>query len=358
MPDTNRLENLLNSDKLPKVAVIIPVYNVERYLRECLDSVFLQTYPNIDVYAINDGSRDNSLSILREYSERYDNLVVFDRENGGLSSARNACLKAVADCTDKPKYIAFFDSDDVLPKNYFKEMVSALEAEDADLAVADVCEFDAKERFPMNSAASPFPRTLCGDDVFRFYFGLESVVEGFSCNYFVGNKLFRYELVADCYFSESMRTAEDLEWLIHHALPRVRKAVVVAEACFFYRLRKSSLSHGREAVSDRGFLLKTFENVAAYPLPARKALQHLYIREVYARMSAALLKGDDALYGDAMGRLRDLTFRRLEFPVKWRDRKKFLIACLPHCLSRLYFRKKIVREKVVPSGRTFENFFE
>ncbi len=91
------------------ISIIIPVYNVEAYLRECLDSVIEQDCENFEIICVNDGSTDNSLSILDEYKKKYDSVYVYTKENGGLSSARNYGMHKA-----NGKYIFFLDSDDML----------------------------------------------------------------------------------------------------------------------------------------------------------------------------------------------------------------------------------------------------
>jgi len=91
----------------PKISVVIPVYNVEQYLRQCLDSVVNQTMREIQIICVNDGSPDNSLAILREYADRDSRIEIIDKPNGGLSSARNAAYPLLTG-----KYTLFVDSDD------------------------------------------------------------------------------------------------------------------------------------------------------------------------------------------------------------------------------------------------------
>lgn len=94
---------------MPKVSVIIPVYNVEKYLRECLDSVVNQTLQDIEIICINDGSTDNSLEILKEYAKRDERIDIIDSINKGVSTARNLGIDK-----SQGKYIIFVDSDDWL----------------------------------------------------------------------------------------------------------------------------------------------------------------------------------------------------------------------------------------------------
>ena len=104
----------------PLVSVIIPVYNVERYLAQCLDSVSHQTYQNLEIICVNDGSRDGSLDILRRYADEDARIQVIDKANGGVSRARNDAL----DCA-RGEYIMFVDSDDWVEPDACENAVNA-----------------------------------------------------------------------------------------------------------------------------------------------------------------------------------------------------------------------------------------
>ena len=93
--------------KKPLISVIVPVYNVEKYLYTCLDSILNQTYSNIEIICVNDGSTDKSRKILEEYRKKDSRIRIVDKENGGLSSARNAGMRVA-----KGEFYSFIDSDD------------------------------------------------------------------------------------------------------------------------------------------------------------------------------------------------------------------------------------------------------
>ena len=95
------------------ISIIVPIYNVEKYLRQCLESISEQTYKNFECLLINDGSPDNSAEICREYVEKDARFRYFEKENGGLASARNLGIKY-----SKGKYISFIDSDDWVEPDY------------------------------------------------------------------------------------------------------------------------------------------------------------------------------------------------------------------------------------------------
>ena len=121
-----------------KISVIIPVYNVEKYIRECLDSVLEQSLKDIEVVCVNDGSTDGSRSVLSEYEAGDKRIIVLDKENGGLSSARNSGINIA-----QGKYVLFLDSDDLFAS---EEALSIL-YDKAEKEVLDQLYFDAEVFF-------------------------------------------------------------------------------------------------------------------------------------------------------------------------------------------------------------------
>lgn len=113
---------------MPKVSVIIPVYNVEKYLRECLDSIANQTLDDIQVLMIDDGSTDNSAQICKEYANKYDGFEYHYKENGGTATARNVGLNNA-----KGEYIGFVDSDDYIEPDMFEKMYCVAQKDDSDI---------------------------------------------------------------------------------------------------------------------------------------------------------------------------------------------------------------------------------
>lgn len=128
---------------MPKVSVIVPIYNVEKYLEKCINSLLSQTLEDIQIILVNDGSKDNSGNIAREYEKNNKNRIIYvEKENGGLSDARNYGLKyATGD------FVAFLDSDDYIEKNAYEEMYNKAIEENADYVECDfIWEFPNKIR--------------------------------------------------------------------------------------------------------------------------------------------------------------------------------------------------------------------
>lgn len=122
---------------MPSLSIIIPIYNIERYLEKCLDSVIYPEISDYEIIAVNDGSTDSSYLIACKYAEKYPELIrLIDKENGGLSSARNAGISA-----SRGEYLQFLDSDDYLSENAVPEMLEAVK-EGFDIGIFDFVSVD------------------------------------------------------------------------------------------------------------------------------------------------------------------------------------------------------------------------
>ena len=120
-----------------KISVIIAAYNAEKYLVETLQSVVNQTLDDYEIITINDGSKDGTLDILKEYEKEYPNFTVISKENGGVSAARNDGLNVA-----QGKYVYFYDADDILELEALEKMYEAAENNKAELVIAGYDMFD------------------------------------------------------------------------------------------------------------------------------------------------------------------------------------------------------------------------
>ncbi|MBQ8847431.1 MAG: glycosyltransferase [Candidatus Gastranaerophilales bacterium] len=117
---------------MAKVSIIIPIYNAQKYLKECVDSVINQTLKDIEIICVNDGSKDNSLEILKEYEKQDNRVIIIDKQNGGYASAINAGLEKATS-----EYIGIVESDDVCAKEMFEELCKKIEQTNADYVASD-----------------------------------------------------------------------------------------------------------------------------------------------------------------------------------------------------------------------------
>lgn len=118
---------------MEKITVIVPVYNVEKYLKKCLESIRNQTYRDLEIICINDGSRDHSLEICKEVAEKDRRIIILDQENKGLAAVRNRGIKEAVG-----NYLAFVDSDDFIDDDYIEKLYNCLIQNSADISVANV----------------------------------------------------------------------------------------------------------------------------------------------------------------------------------------------------------------------------
>lgn len=128
------------------LSIIVPVYNVEKYIKECIDSILCQSFKDYEVILVDDGSKDRSGKICDIYSEGNSKIHVIHKENGGLSDARNCGIKEA-----KGKYLLFVDSDDYIEKESFKKIVECLEKQNRDI---DLMFLEATKVYPDNTKES------------------------------------------------------------------------------------------------------------------------------------------------------------------------------------------------------------
>lgn len=186
--------------KRPQISVIIPVYNVEAYLEECLQSVAAQTFAPLEVILVNDGSSDGSGDICQSFLKRYPNWLYVEQSNQGVAAARKNGLAHA-----QGEYLAFLDADDVLSPHYFSALWAAREQTGAELVIAPMYRFTAD----IKSAAAPEgtfwqKRCLAGAERAR-------VFENFSAALALCGKLFSRELANKTGLSfPSLRTGDDI----------------------------------------------------------------------------------------------------------------------------------------------------
>ena len=169
-------------ESLGKITVIVPVYNAERFLRRSVGSILSQTYPDLEVLLINDGSKDNSLSLCRELAKKDARITVFDQPNGGAAAARNTGLRAITG-----DYVMMADADDFLVPNACEAMIRAIQGHD--LAIA---------HFYFDLGAISTPKGLLnGDRTMEEPEYLDRLLRRPNCFYFCAlwNKLYRADII-------------------------------------------------------------------------------------------------------------------------------------------------------------------
>lgn len=215
----------------PLISVIVPVYNVEPYLRQCIDSILNQSYICIEIILVDDGSPDNSGKICDQYAEIYSNIKVIHKKNGGLSSARNAGL-AIA----QGELIGFIDSDDFISSEMYANLYALIDRNKADVASCGMYRYNLAENIcRINS------KYFVGDEVIFskheiLKLLLEEKIDCSSCN-----KLFRRDFFGGLKFKEN-RINEDF-LLLFYLYRKCAKIVYTDKSFYYYRITPNSITN-------------------------------------------------------------------------------------------------------------------
>jgi len=235
------------------VSIVIPVYNVEKYLRECLDSVICQTLREIEIICVNDGSTDGSFAILEEYAKRDSRIQIVNQPNGGLSNARNAGIARV-----KGRYTYFVDSDDTIDVDLCRMTFISAEYYAADVLFFDIVPYDARcdlelvKDLSQPSYYSNMNKTYTEDHCVN--------VKEFLAYIWCPMKLFRTGFLREnnLFFPEHIFRGEDL--LFHwQVLFVVKKIGVLPAHLYYYRNRLNSLMQTKRV--SQTYIFSTFEEL-------------------------------------------------------------------------------------------------
>lgn len=231
-----------------KVSIIVPVYNVEKYIDECVRSLIGQTYQSLEIILVDDASADRCGAICDAYAEQDSRIIVIHKPNGGAASARNAGLDAATG-----DYICFVDSDDMVLPEYVQTLAQTMEAENADAAVCGFYFWSKAEARPCATETAPGVYS-CEEYMLRF-------LQDWSCS-LLWNKIFKKEAIGDIRMAEGHRV--DDEYFTYQVCMNC-KNVAQTDACLYrYRLRASSVMQDLTSVQQNVMLDRIAYNVIRY----------------------------------------------------------------------------------------------
>lgn len=247
---------------MPKVSIIVPVYNVEKYIEKCLKSLVNQTLEDIEIIIVNDGSKDGSKEIVEKYLEKYPKKILYlEKENGGLSDARNFAIPYA-----KGEYVAFLDSDDYVELNMYEDMYKIAKNEESDMVECDfIWEYPDKSKI----------------DTGEIYHGKHEMLE--KIRVVAWNKLIKKNILDETkvIFPKGYRY-EDIEFT-YKLIPYLEKVSFLKRPCVHYIQRDNSISNTQNERTKE--ILEVFDNVFNYY--KEKGLYEEYFTELeytYARV--------------------------------------------------------------------------
>ena len=260
----------------PLVSIVVPIYNTEDYLEECIDSILEQTYRNLQVILVDDGSSDGCGKIIEQYKSKDSRVLAVVKNNGGASAARNEGIK-YAD----GEYIAFIDSDDILHRNYVYELLETINEDGADIAVCGFRRF--KTEIPTGEQDQKKTKLLMDSRqaIFEMY-------KSDSIGWNVWDKLYRRRLFADIEFPDGL-LCEDKATLYKLYLKSDRISYINTPL-YYYRERPMSVSGSR---SLKLYMDSLMTNAAMEQFFESRGLKtELLLAKAYSAKDAFILYSD------------------------------------------------------------------
>ena len=221
---------MLGNDQ-PLISIIVPIYNVEKYIKKCIESILAQTYTNLELILVDDGSPDRCPVICDEFAERDNRIVVIHKKNGGLSDARNAGLDIA-----QGKFIGFVDGDDYIAPQMYEILFDALFKNDADMSICNYVKVNEQyELIAEKNRILPIKDACVSPDEF-----MHEYTGKYGWFYVVAwNKLYRKTLFDNLRYPKG-KQHED-EFLIHRIVYKCHKIVCVNQPFYYYVEREGSI---------------------------------------------------------------------------------------------------------------------
>ena len=254
---------------MTKVSVIVPVYNVEKYINKCLDSLVNQTLKDMEIIVVNDGTKDNSQAIIDKYVKKYKNVKSFIKENGGLSSARNYGLEYATG-----EYIAFLDSDDYVETDMYEKMYKKAIEKNFDMVVCDL-----KYIYP-NKTVDAYSNVY--EDIVDANKIKESMLNIYPAAW---NKIFKRDLFKNNIRFKDKVWFEDVEFL-YRLFPYIKSIGVVNESFVNYVQREGAITSTFDQrlyhyIDNWNGIIKYYKDNNFYN-EYKNELEYCYVRYLYA----------------------------------------------------------------------------
>ena len=223
--------------KMPLISVIVPAYNVSNSIAMTLDLLRRQTYDNLEIICINDGSTDSTPDIINALKQKDSRIVLINKRNGGVSSARNIGLN-----TAHGEYVCFFDPGDEADSNFVMYLYKLLLSEKADLAI---CSYNFKMENGQILDRKRFYEIVDTNTIFNQEEALTEIIKAYGkfCGH-VWDKLFVRNIIGNIRFDENIHNCEDTLFNVQY-IKRCRKVILGPEVHYNYIQSDSSVTHGK-----------------------------------------------------------------------------------------------------------------
>lgn len=246
------------------VSVIVPVYNVEQYIGRCIESIQRQTYSNLEILLVNDGSKDGSGIICEKYKKLDRRIKIINKINGGLSDARNAGIREA-----KGEYLVFIDGDDYIKQDYVEKLLYKIVSIDADVVLCSFELVDDNGKLLKQEILSELPNEVVGHDI------LDAVLTSYGYKYVVAwNKIYRKEIFNKLRFDKD-KIYED-EFINFRLFWNCGKIGILEETLYCYVQRNGSIV--QSAMTREKIMTKNEMHITRIEFYNEKQDKELYIK--------------------------------------------------------------------------------
>ena len=289
------------------VSIIIPVYQGKSYLKRCIDSVLAQSCQEYEIILVDDGSTDGSAEICDEYAEKQKTITVIHKENGGLSSARNAGLEIASG-----EYVMFIDADDVVHSKMLETELKVLKEENADIAH---CGYQMVFPDRVDYYYNTGKRVIQTKEQ-----GLKDLLAGEMIEPALYNKLYKRELFENVRLNESLKINEDLD-VNYRLFKKSQKSIYYDLPLYSYMIRKNSATGSNTVIRKNEDSLKVLEQIKNDCKSEKEIYSIAYRRYVYLLMAICRMDIDQITYQKSK---RDILKKEL----KTKDFKQYISSKL------------------------------
>jgi glycosyltransferase involved in cell wall biosynthesis len=272
-----------------KVSVIVPVYNQEKYIKRCVDSILHQTLSNIEIILVDDGSTDSSLEIMHQYEKQDERVRVLTQHNMYAGVARNNGLSVAAG-----EYVIFWDSDDYFAENALEALYTEAKKSDADICVGEAVKEDVvtgvvnKDIHYVHKKRIPEKIPFCVNDIPQYIFNIS--------NNYPWNKLYRLAFIRNNNLQfQNIKRSNDV-YFVMTAFVKAEKITVVDDVIVYYQYRNTD-SLSNNAVNNRQFVVEAFKKVRDKleedGLWGNDKIRQSYINKAFSTIASQLSMVDD-----------------------------------------------------------------
>lgn len=322
---------------MPRLSVIVPVYNAEKYINKCLDTILSQTFKDFELILVDDGSPDKCGDICEKYAKLDNRIKVFHKKNGGVSSARNLGLSEA-----RGEYIAFIDPDDYIDSNMFEDTIEYLQNNDGDIVCFEVCEVKGSR----NKIGYHFDsdKIMTGSEALNFI--LADVIDNSPCN-----KIYKKTVWNHVRFPNGRRY-EDVA-TIYRTFVQANKIVYLKKALYYY------IKHDGSATAVNFDFQRRYECFLGYKerldfalnlnLDAVMPCRKLAVETALATMTAFYAK-ENKEYLREVEKIKKFLRENLEElrNIKLKTKHRFLLFSFVHCpsLHKIYAKLSALSKRV------------